>query len=267
VNEISINAFPGPIPDAGPDGAFCGSPVQLSGAVTNPVSGVTYNYSWSPGSSLSNPNTANPTVTNMSQTTDFIMSVQPSDDPQCLVTDTLTLFIPLTPPNIPIDSLEWCAGGNTTLPLPAGGEGWDYTWLFSETLEGTPEVIQTEDVGHQASNGGYYYVTYSEPVCGFTGEASYFVELQACQVIIPNVFTPNGDGNNDQLVIQGLEDFPRSTIRVYNRWGALLYESDNYRNNWSPRDLAEGTYYFILGVRKNTGEYEYYESHLTLLRK
>ncbi|MEY3399043.1 MAG: hypothetical protein RL220_1637, partial [Bacteroidota bacterium] len=43
---------------------------------------------------------------------------------------------------------------------------------------------------------------------------------------------------------------------------------DNYNNNWTPseEDAPEGTYFFILGVNKNSN-FEYYEGHLTLLRK
>lgn len=264
--EISISAFPGPVPTAGPDGPFCGDPVQLSGSVTNPVNGITYIYTWTPSANLSGANTQNPTASNLSETTTFVFSVQPSNDPQCLVSDDVTLFIPATPPSLPIDSLEWCAGGDYLIELPFEGTDYDYTWYFSPSDDIQGEQIQTSDLGHQATNTGHYTLTYVEPVCGFAGASTYYVELLLCNITIPNVFSPNGDGTNDQLVILGLENFPKSTIKVYSRWGGLVYEDDNYTNNWSPRDLAEGTYFFVLGVNKRDGAFDYYESHLTLVR-
>lgn len=52
-------------------------------------------------------------------------------------------------------------------------------------------------------------------------------------VYIPNVFSPNGDGVNDIFKVETgdiiLEDF---TLRVFNRWGTLLYETDDFTKGW-----------------------------------
>jgi len=65
----------------------------------------------------------------------------------------------------------------------------------------------------------------------------------------PNVFTPNGDEMNEYFRIQGLP--PNSGINVYNRWGNLIYENENYLNDWNGLSnqgdqLPEGTYYYII---------------------
>lgn len=80
--------------------------------------------------------------------------------------------------------------------------------------------------------------------CQFTEEFIIWMDL-----IIPNVFTPGYDDINDFFEIQGLR--PGASLQVYNRWGALIYESDNYQNNWDGRsfsgeELAEDVYYFVL---------------------
>jgi gliding motility-associated-like protein len=64
-----------------------------------------------------------------------------------------------------------------------------------------------------------------------------------------NIFTPNGDGLNDALHFINLEYFPESHLDVWNRWGKLVHSADNYKNNWNPNDLSEGTYYYILTVK------------------
>jgi gliding motility-associated-like protein len=81
--------------------------------------------------------------------------------------------------------------------------------------------------------------------CG-TSSTTYSIQADACAVRIPNVITPNGDGLNNAFVIEGLEVYPGSKFQVFDRNGSLIYESDNYRNNWSPRDLNDGTYFYIL---------------------
>ncbi len=62
---------------------------------------------------------------------------------------------------------------------------------------------------------------------------------------IPNVFTPNNDGVNDFFYIKNLP--PSSKIKIYNRWGNLIYHSDSYANNWTTN--VNGTYYYILEIK------------------
>ncbi|MEZ4799558.1 MAG: gliding motility-associated C-terminal domain-containing protein [Flavobacteriales bacterium] len=88
-----------------------------------------------------------------------------------------------------------------------------------------------------------------------------------CDITIPNVFTLNGDSQNNSLVIEGLLNFRNSTIKIYNRWGTLVYENDDYRNNWSPdeQQAEDGVYYYILGINKPTGM-EYHASWINIMR-
>ena len=67
-----------------------------------------------------------------------------------------------------------------------------------------------------------------------------------CDVTVPNVFTPNGDGVNDNFVIINLEYFQNTKCLIYNRWGKKVYESDNYQNDWNGDDASDGVYYYIL---------------------
>ncbi|WP_436491547.1 gliding motility-associated C-terminal domain-containing protein [Chitinophaga sp. ARDCPP14] len=68
-------------------------------------------------------------------------------------------------------------------------------------------------------------------------------------VFIPNVITPNGDGRNDKLVIKGLENYPASSIAIYNRWGNEVYYNSSYHNEWDGNGLTESTYYYVLKLR------------------
>lgn len=73
--------------------------------------------------------------------------------------------------------------------------------------------------------------------------------LDAGDLIIPNVFTPNGDGSNDELVIRGLRS--GSSLLIYDRTGKEVYGSTDYKQNWdgkdkSGEDLPPDTYWYVL---------------------
>ena len=65
-------------------------------------------------------------------------------------------------------------------------------------------------------------------------------------IIVPNAFSPNGDGINDFLVFKYLEVYPNSYLAVFNRWGNKLFESDNYQNDWDGAEHPSGTYFYVL---------------------
>ncbi len=67
-------------------------------------------------------------------------------------------------------------------------------------------------------------------------------------VTIMNVITPNGDGKNDGLYIEGLELFPENQLNILNRMGIQVYTIDNYDNNWNGPFLTDGNYVVIFKV-------------------
>lgn len=73
-----------------------------------------------------------------------------------------------------------------------------------------------------------------------------FIELGETTGIIPNVFTPNGDNWNDELVFVGVDHTQSYSIRIFNRWGRLVFESTDATKNWKGKDEAEGTYFYEL---------------------
>ena len=84
--------------------------------------------------------------------------------------------------------------------------------------------------------------------------------IEKCE--IPNVITPNGDGQNDFFYTHFAAIYNDVHLTVVNRWGIVVYESINYQNDWNGvnskgNPLSEGTYYFFLtfdeGKEKNQG--------------
>jgi gliding motility-associated-like protein len=69
-------------------------------------------------------------------------------------------------------------------------------------------------------------------------------------IFIPNVFTPNEDGSNETFFIRNLP--ADSKVNISNRWGAEVYSSSNYQNDWNGSNNADGVYFYRVVAGGNT---------------
>jgi gliding motility-associated-like protein len=76
---------------------------------------------------------------------------------------------------------------------------------------------------------------------------------------IPNTFTPNGDGINDTWTIEGLDNDQSVLVRVYTRYGNMVFESKGYTTSWNGeyggKKLPAGVYYYVLTSKKGTQKF------------
>jgi gliding motility-associated-like protein len=78
-----------------------------------------------------------------------------------------------------------------------------------------------------------------------------FIDTDLCGPVIPEAFTPNGNGFNDNFVIPGIEGYKTRSVSIYSRYGTLVYEASEYNNDWngtllnSSTQVPDGTYYYI----------------------
>lgn len=96
----------------------------------------------------------------------------------------------------------------------------------------------------------YLYLVCDTQSCD-TGEVSITIHCPDV-VFLPQGFSPDGDGMNDQLVFTGIEYFAPASLKVFNQYGTIVYESGDYNNTWdgttlhSGKPLPDGTYFYIL---------------------
>jgi gliding motility-associated-like protein len=218
-DTVIVTVNPAPIPDAGPGTTICfGQTYQLQG-------GGGVQYTWTPASTLSNATIPNPVAT---PTANTIYALQVVDANGCTSLTPDTVLVVVTPP------IQASAGPDTTIvmgqPYQLNATGGSlYLWspafgLSNSTIANPIATIFGEQI---------YNVEVSTPQ-GCKGNASVRLKVYAGpEIYVPTGFTPNGDGNNDvfRVITVGIKQF--DYLRIFNRWGQLVFETKTARNGWS----------------------------------
>lgn len=227
-----------------------GGTVVLNTTVTGGVE--PYTYSWTGGASP----VADPTV-NVTSTTTFVVTVNdactgsPDPTPQIIDSATVTVatFAPLTV--FAGDDILVCPGDLAFLMAQVSGGGAPYVYNWS-VIFGSDTLISPFSSSTQlwVNNNGSYQITVTD-VCDNTQFDQINVAVEgSCALNIPNIITPDGSGPamNDMFYVANLEKFPGSKLSIYNRWGNKIYETSDYKNDWSGKKYSDGTYYYVLTV-------------------
>lgn len=77
---------------------------------------------------------------------------------------------------------------------------------------------------------------------------------------IPNLFSPNNDGDSDEFKISGIEDYPNFKLQIYDRWGSEMYNYNNngrinpiwWNGNYNGKPAPAGVYYYTLNFNDNS---------------
>ena len=215
-----------------------------NGSITlNPFGGTApYTYLWSNGNSLKS-------ISNIGAGT---YSVTIIDTNGCSTKASFTLREP-NAINITVDSIRdvYCKNSKDGIiaVIVSGGSGsYKYTWSNGDTLKTLMNV----------SNGNYSLIVKDTNNCSASANYSINYTRENCddEVFIPQGFSPDGDGINDAYFIEGIHKYPDNYLRIYNRWGTLVFEERGYKNTWegtsetgigsNGEKLPTGTYFYIL---------------------
>ncbi|TND07960.1 MAG: PKD domain-containing protein [Bacteroidetes bacterium] len=135
-----------------------------------------------------------------------------------------------------------------------------FNWEFGD---GSPTISGNDSMPvHTFGAPGVYTVCFGIITDdGCSDRICEDITVIPAEIVPPNVFTPNGDGVNDMLTFTYLEYFPDNTLRIFNRWGNMIYEKSSYQNDWNAKDISDGTYYYLLELPDKK-----YSSVLTIIR-
>lgn len=149
---------------------------------------------------------------------------------------------PVSPTSFPYD-VDFINASSIAVP----GTIVSYVYTVNDTLAGI-----TPNTTYSFTHWGVHSVTLvvvSDEGC--VDSVTHTFEVVPI-LLIPNIFTPNSspDGFNDFFEIVSLWYFSPATLKLFNRWGVLVYESSAYQNDWNGKKdgnpVAEGVYYYEL---------------------
>lgn len=296
--DLTLNIYAAPVVEAGPTATYCGTSLIIPtpgnhNPLTNPSTGIAYVYNWSsPADSvLSSTAVAGPTINELTESNYFSVTVTSSADAACTATDSVLVNVA---PQLPVhdtylDSV-FCMNDQITIALPNEfiNSAYTFEWYFNPEPD-SELYVQTPVINPTATPWSYtipsvfptvYHVQVTDAACNFQDFYDFIIGADPCEVLIPNVFTPNGAINagditfeNNTFYIEGLfypgtyiERFPGSTLKIFNRWGTLVYESDSYKNDWTGADQSEGTYYYVFMQNFADQDPKFFEGYITLVR-
>ncbi len=224
-NSDTVNLRFADIPEInlGADTSFCeNSSFKLSAYHQN------YSYLWQDNS----------TDSIYLATNQGIYFVQITDENNCQNSDTVVLshdFLPRF--ELGADTII-CENNTLSLSIDLPPDETVISW-YSEQLTDTIysfdyDFYETDTVRVQAKNK-----------CGIWRDTLAVTFKYCGDIIIRNVFTPDGNGQNDYFYIKGISE-QIWTLVIYNRWGNEVYQSSDYQNDWRAESLNAGVYYYLL---------------------
>lgn len=135
-----------------------------------------------------------------------------------------------------------------------------YKW---ELFKGSERMLTRNEAQHKFTfdePGSYRVVVgISNDMC-HQDSVEFLISVSESMLQVPNVFTPNGDGTHDEfrVVYRSIQEF---NIWVYNRWGHLVYKSNDPSKGWdgtiNGKPAAAGAYYYVIRALGTDAEMDY----------
>jgi gliding motility-associated-like protein len=180
----------------------------------------------------------------------------PLSDTAFAVVCVNNLTIPCTnhPPSAVNDVLFPCIDlcSNVSINILANDSDPDGDHIYAsliKTLHGSSTISDSTvryvpDFSYIGADTIYYLLCDSASCSGYCRQAKVILCTSEKELLIPNLFTPNGDHVNDKFEVSGIcEGF---YIEVYNRWGEMVFKANEYHNNWGGENENDGMYYYMI---------------------
>ncbi len=186
----------------------------------------------------------------------------PSDP--CVIDGTISIVVNPIPSNVSAGhSFSIVVGGGVN--LQASGSANSYTWTPSIGLS-NPSILSPFANPQQTT----VYTLTAENSFGCSYSDTMVVTVNAPCLDPAKIFTPNNDGLYDKWVVFNSNCISKVEANVYNRWGGLVYHSDDYRNTWDGsyknKTLPDATYYYVLNIVDNNGIKYTKKGSVTIMR-
>jgi gliding motility-associated-like protein len=245
---------------AGKDTSYCMG-LNLNYVLGNPINATATatSFSWSPAAGLNNASSPNP-IANPSVTTTYSLTVTSGG----CTAQTGTVTITLLTFNLNLAFNDTTIKEGQTITLISNSSAASYTWIPNN---GFIKYANTSTPDVNPVNGTTYTV-FAIGSNGCWGADTVRVNVTPDdELVFYSAFTPNGDGNNDYFYIGNISKYPDNVLKIYNRYGQVIFTSSGYKNDWNGsyqgNDVPTGTYFYILYTNSPKGNYK---GSVTILR-
>ena len=189
-------------------------------------------YIWTDGDDAFVSDMANPIV---NPDTTSLYKVNIIDSNGCTFEDSLTVsVVPEVIADFEVNKLFNCESIPVVSFENTSVNAETYLWDF-----GNGNTSEEDGPFHQFEDFGEYEVTLSALSQGCLSQKKTAITVS--DPFIPNVVTLNNDGSNEKFLLSFGESM---SVKIFNRWGKKLFESDDYQNNWPEKDIKSGVYYY-----------------------
>lgn len=189
-------------------------------------------YQWSPATGLSSSISSTPLASPPATTNYRVIG---SDNRGCF-TDTAFVEINVYPlPTVEAGENKTINAGQTIVLTPEiSADVSEITWLPPATIVGSNNSASVTVKPKETTT--YFIEVRNEGGCKAKDELTVFVICNGANVFMPNTFSPNGDGINDIFYPRGSGLFSIKTLRIFNRWGEVIFE----KGGFAPNDAFTG---------------------------
>jgi gliding motility-associated-like protein len=183
--------------------------------------------------------------------------------------DSIVIYeLAIDPPpviNILAEATSIILGESSQLTAYTGFPNTTYSWSPPEGLSCT---LCPNPIASPSQSGWYYVTTTNQNGCSSTD--SIYIEVDGTtNIYVPNIFSPNEDGNNDIYLVRG-KGIELFNLAIYNRWGQLIFESNDIEKGWDGTKngsmLNQGVFVYKLNVTFRDGDEFNQTGNITLVR-
>ncbi len=238
-----------------------GDTTVCSGASVILRASGTNSYTWTPGTSLNSVSNSSVIAKPVFTTTYTVTGTSLAN---CL-SQTAAVTIKVSPVTAGFSS-EPPPGNiypNTSVQFTdKSKDATNWLWNFADTLSGPNDSSALQNPSHLFAKPGKYCVLLAVKNAANCPEdtSSCFIVIPEVKdsIFIPNVFSPNGDGKNDEFYFT-TTGMASLTYRIYDRWGLLIFEAGNINTKWDGRTKSgemesDGTYYYTYHIQSDNGK-------------
>lgn len=227
---------------------------------------LAYTYQWMPSTFLRNDYSSNNLFyTTQEGTYDYDVAVT-SPVAHCADTGHITIHV------VPPFTFDWVSPEDTTIhfgdKIQLNSQSEAIYWLWNP-ITGLDNPNAQDPIASPKESTQYSVVGYNKYGCTDTAMVNINVDYLPAYGI-PNAFTPNGDGINDNFKVENIRYEKILTFKVFNRWGQLVYDGKNAATGWDGRISGQpapiDTYNYFIELVLPLGKHQTYKGTVNLLR-